>query len=418
MSATLTADPADPDPADPDPADLDPVDLADRAEPAAPTDGSTGGRRRRGWLPWAAGLAGLLVIALALGAPHTASTDDLDPHATDGSGTKALVLLLGQSGAHVQVTDRMPGPDTDVALLASDTTSQAQTSVLEGWVRAGGVLVVADPESSFVPVGAVSAGSPFGLASPPVSPGDCDIDALSGLDRVWPSSDPAFFDVPAGSSRCYTSGIRAFVVDTPLGRGHIVAVASPFVFTNNALDQYDNAGLATDLLAPRVGTRVSVLWGMDPGTDGGAGGHQQDLGSLVSVGVKLALLELLVAFLIYAWFRARRLGQPVAEPQLVQIGGSELIRAHGDLLAQTRDPDRAARLLRADLRRRLAERLGLSPDASPEVVAEVTASRAGVDRDRVARAVTDIPVRSEAELLDLARDIDSIRAEVLHGTAP
>jgi hypothetical protein len=36
----------------------------------------------------------------------------------------------------------------------------------------------------------------------------------------------------------------------------------------------------------------------------------------------------------------------------------------------------------------------------------------------VARAVTDIPVRSEAELLDLARDIDSIRAEVLHGTAP
>jgi hypothetical protein len=41
-----------------------------------------------------------------------------------------------------------------------------------------------------------------------------------------------------------------------------------------------------------------------------------------------------------------------------------------------------------------------------------------VDRDRVARAVTDTPITTDAELLDLARDIDSIRAEVLHGTAP
>ena len=102
----------------------------------------------------------------------------------------------------------------------------------------------------------------------------------------------------------------------------------------------------------------------------------------------------------------------------MEVGGSELIAAHGNLLAQSRDPDRAARLLRDDLRRRLAERLGLSPDAAPQVVAEVTASRTGVDRDRVANAVTDVPVRSEAELLDLARDIDNIRAEVLHGTAP
>jgi hypothetical protein len=33
----------------------------------------------------------------------------------------------------------------------------------------------------------------------------------------------------------------------------------------------------------------------------------------------------------------------------------------------------------------------------------------------VARAVTDLPVRSEAELLALAHDIDTIRTEVLHG---
>jgi hypothetical protein len=87
-------------------------------------------------------------------------------------------------------------------------------------------------------------------------------------------------------------------------------------------------------------------------------------------------------------------------------------------MQQTHDPDRAAVLLRADLRRRLAERLGLPPGSNPDVIAEVTAARSGADRHQVARAVTDYPVRTEDELLDLARDIDRIRTEVLHGTAP
>jgi hypothetical protein len=392
-----------------EPADTDPG--GSDGDDAAPA------RRWRRSVPWLVGLAGLLVAVVALGAPRgPTGPNPLDPHVTDGSGTKALVLLLGQSGAQVTITAHMPGPDTDVALLAVDTTSQAQTAQLERWVRSGGTLVVADPESSFVPVGAASSGSPLGLANPPLERGDCDLAALSDLDRVWPSQDPSFYAVPARSPRCWTNGLRAFVVDTAVGRGHIVSVGSPYVFTNDALDQYDNAGLATGLLAPRVGTRVSVLWGMSP-TDAAAS-RQADLGSLIAVGLKLALLELAIAFGIYTWFRARRLGRPVEESQLVQVAGSELIAAHGNLLAQSRDPDRAARLLRDDLRRRLAERLGLAPDATPEVVAEVTASRTGADRDRVARAVADAPIHSEAELLDLARDIDTIRAEVLHGTAP
>ena len=390
---------------------------------AAVVDRDAGGspappRRGRRWVPWVLGLAGLLVVVLALGAPRSPSgPDPYDPHATGPSGTKALVMLLGQSGAQVRVTSRMPGADTDIALLLVDTTSQDQTDRLEAWVRAGGTLVVADSASSFVPVGSTSSGSPLGLSDPPIEPGRCDIPALADLGQVWSSADPSFYAVPAGSSGCYTNGIRAFAVDTPRGRGHIVSLGSPAVFANGALDQYDNAGLATTLLAPRNGTRVSVLWGMTaPGSP--AGGHQPDLGALIAVGLKLALVELLAAFGIYTWFRARRLGRPVTESKLVELGGSELIAAHGNLLAQTRDPDRAARLLRADLRRRLAERLGLAPGAAPEVVAEVTAARTGVDRDRVARAVTDVPVGSEAELLDLARDIDTIRAEVLHGTAP
>jgi hypothetical protein len=222
------------------------------------------------------------------------------------------------------------------------------------------------------------------------------------------------FDVTDGSTGCFTDDQgAAFVVDTPTGQGHVVSIGSAGVFTNDGLGQEDNAVLAVDLLAPQPGHGVAVLWGMTGGGDRPAG-----LSSLISTGVRLAFLQLALAFLVYAWWRARRLGPPVAEPQPVQIAGSELVAAVGNLLQQTRDPDRAARLLRADLRRRLAERLGLPPGAPAEVIAEVTAARSGVDRARVARAVSDIPVRTEDELLDLARDIDVIRTEVLHGTAP
>ena len=375
--------------------------------------GSTGGasRGRNLWL-WLVIAAGLVVVALVAGGPST-SKPDLDPSSTSAHGTKALTELLAQSGAQVDVSDSTPGPSTDVAVLLVDTPTAAMTDELERWVEQGGTLVVADPDSSFAP-GVASSTQSFGLVSASLPPGNCQIDALRQVDRVRPSQDGAYYDTPEASRGCFTDDQgNAFVVDRPTGRGHVVAVGSPSVFTNDSLGEYDNAVLAVDLMAPREGTQVTGRWGMTGGAS-----SEGNVTDLISVGVKLAFLQLVVAFVVYSWWRARRLGPPVLEPQPVQIAGSELVAAVGNLLQQTHDPDRAARLLRSDLRRRLCERLGLPPGASAEVIADVTAGRSGVDRDRVARAITDMPVRSEDELLDLARDIDIIRTEVLHGTAP
>jgi hypothetical protein len=358
---------------------------------------------------------GLVVLALLVFAPkQSGSSDPLDPTSTGTSGTKALVMLLRESGASVRVGTTMPTAGTDTALLLSDTTTAADRAQLRRWVDGGGVLVVTDPTSGLVPVPrrTVSAFGPL-----EVDRGDCDIATLSQLGAIAPSSSPAEYPIPNGSAGCYADatgpGSGAVVVDTPTGQGHVVAIGTASVFTNDALGKADNAPLAVNLLTPRPGTRVAVLWGMT-GDGGGAGGGG-DLWALVSTGVKFALLELVVAFLVYSWWRARRLGRVVDEPQPVELGGSELTRAHGRLLQQSHDPNRAARLLRADLRRQLCDRLGVPPDASPGVVAEVTAQRAPVERDRVARAVADTGVASDDELLDLAREIDAIRTEVFHG---
>jgi hypothetical protein len=131
--------------------------------------------------------------------------------------------------------------------------------------------------------------------------------------------------------------------------------------------------------------------------------------------VKQALLQLGVAFVLYALWRARRLGRPITEPQPVQIAGSELVVAVGRLQESAHHRDAAADVLRHDLRRALAARLGLPPDAPAEVLADGAASRSGADRNAVLAALSDQPLADDGQLVATADQIDAVRQEVLHG---
>jgi hypothetical protein len=169
--------------------------------------------------------------------------------------------------------------------------------------------------------------------------------------------------------------------------------------------------LAARLLVPADDTSTSILQ-PDAGSDGGT---DRSLGDVLGRGVRLAILQLFVAFVVYALYRARRLGPPILEPQPVEIDGSELVVAVGQLLQQSARPEHAADLLRADTRRRLGERVGVPTGASPAVLADVVAARTTLDPDEVRRLLVDAPVTDDAALLALARDLDSLRQEVLHG---
>jgi hypothetical protein len=117
---------------------------------------------------------------------------------------------------------------------------------------------------------------------------------------------------------------------------------------------------------------------------------------------------------VYALWRGRRLGRPLTEPQPVDIAGSELVAAVGDLLQRTREPQRAARLLRDDTRRRLCRALGLPTDSTIETLADAVAGRTAVSADRVARTLSTQPVTSDDDLVSLAREIESLRQEIIH----
>ncbi|MBK9179232.1 MAG: DUF4350 domain-containing protein [Acidimicrobiales bacterium] len=362
--------------------------------------------RRRGALLWL-GLAGALVVAaLVIGAPP-AEGPPLDPRSTSADGTKALVDLLRELGGRVEITSRVPaqGAGRGVALVLVDDLSDQQRAGLDAWVRAGGVLVVADPGSTLHP--AVAAGATGTVVgAPTLGRGVCTMAALVGVDRI----DPGFatlYRVPAGAQRCIGPEEQAFVVSVAAGAGTVVALGGPGPFTNARLGQADNAVLAADLLVPRAGTQVLVV------ERAVAGEGADTLADLVPGRARDALVQLGVAFLVVVAWRARRLGRPVLEPRAVVLPGSELVAASGRLRQRAGHPDAAAGVLRAELRRELAERLGLPRDAPAEMIAEVAAARSGATLDELLAVVADRPVGGEAGLVELGRRAAEVRAEVL-----
>jgi hypothetical protein len=185
----------------------------------------------------------------------------------------------------------------------------------------------------------------------------------------------------------------------------VVRLGGASVLVNQELGEADNAILLASLLVPAEGTAVQLLQPPLPG--GGAAG----LGDLIAPRVRLALWQLVVAFVLLALWRARRLGRPVAEPQPVQLPGAELVVAVGNLLQRAKGRGQAAGLLTDDLRRSLAGRLGLPPSAPADQVADA-AARPGMPRERVLRTLTQTTPRDEAELVALSQAIDTVRREV------
>jgi len=357
---------------------------------------------------WLLLAVGLVAVALAAGAPPD-DGDPLDPRATGPLGAKALVLTLGELGGDVVITPTVDGFDT--AVLLRDDLADDQRAAVTRWVESGGTLLVADPGSSLHP-GRIVDDTQTIFGDVTLARGDCSIPPLEGLARVDPSGG-VLYDSETANESCFTRGDGAFVVADPRGDGWTVAVGGAGAFVNDRLDSQDNAALAANIVVPREGTRVAFLERANPGTGEG----DKSLADLVPTRVRMALLQLLVAFVVFALWRGRRLGRPVPEVQPVEIAGSELVVAVGNLLQKAGHPEIAAERLRADLRSDLTARLGLPSTTPSEVIADLAAQRTGVDREVVAHALGDpLPTTPEA-LVASARQVEEVRTAVLGSRA-
>lgn len=344
--------------------------------------------------------AGLLAAAMLGGRANEGPP--LDPRSDSPDGTSALVSLLERLDSRVELSTGLPGGEDDVALLLRDRLDPPQRGEVLDWVRGGGTLVVTDPGSALVP-GEALAAEP---SQRELTRGACTVAALDDVAIVDGGSSVRYRSDGADGS-CLGSRSYAFVVVRSEGEGTIVAMGGADAFTNDRLQHVDNAVLAVALLSPSAGTRVRFVDAPTP-----VGGGDKSLYELISDGLRRGALQLGLAFLIYAAWRAIRLGRPVREELPVEVAGSELVGATGRLLERSRSPAASAEVLRTRLRSAIRARLGL-PAGVPEArLAELVADR-GVDPSLARAALGNDAVTSDEELVAVARAVHSVQQEVL-----
>ncbi|HEY8546521.1 MAG TPA: DUF4350 domain-containing protein [Acidimicrobiales bacterium] len=357
------------------------------------------------------GLVGVLLV----GRGDPGSGRPLDPRSHSDAGTSAVVALVDELGVDVDVDVREVGADVDAALLLWDQLDAAERDDLEDWVAAGGTLVVTDPSSPFAPPGGGLADAleddPDALTGEEpveVDVGECDIEPLEDLDTLAVWGGPIRYRVSPDDRSCFGNGDRAFVVQTPFGDGNVVAFGGSGTVVNHTLADADNAPAIAALLAPTEGGRVAVIDIDLPPLRRG----DDTLTDVMPTSAKRVLVQLGLALLVFVAWRARRLGQPVPEPQPVKVAASELVAAMGGMLERSGSPQHAADVLRAELRRELVTRLGLPPNVPPTTLVEVVAPRTTLDEARLAAALGPGPVSTDRDLLTVVTLIDIVRKEV------
>ncbi len=332
-------------------------------------------------------LAALLLLALAvLMLTTTRRTGYLDPGAVDPSGSRAVANILGDLGvrvADVRTTEAATGA-VDAAAGAGGAAvlitepSLLTPAMLERIIDVGPerlILVAPLPGTpaldrlaagtglaagSDLPAGADSGGGDGGAGDEPVDPrcrlpeavraGDAQLPGLRYDARAWAEAGEACYDRPQSAA--------LLVIPPRAGVPEVVVLGSAHPLTNEGLDDRGNAALALGLL----GSHEDLVWWRPDPRDPALAGRSATLLELVPAWVVPVLAQVLVAFLLVAWWRGRRLGRIAVESLPVVVPAGETTAGHARLLHAHRARAEAAVHLRARARERTRSRLGLAPE--------------------------------------------------------
>ncbi|MFD4227267.1 DUF4350 domain-containing protein [Streptomyces sp. NPDC058545] len=398
------------------------------ASTASPTSASASPRqvwgRTRGLL-----FALLLLVAAGIVLATARSGDQhgrLDPRSADQHGSRAVAELLKDRGVSVRVTTTLDdataatGPDTTLLVTAPNLlTPHQQTELRAATTGSAGrtVLLAADSLSvdALAPGVRASSSGPVAARAPQCSlpaartAGDADTGGFrytaDGLDTV----------------ACYPRGnLPTLLLVHEKSAGDTVLLGSPDLLYNNRLASHGNASLALQLL----GSRPHLVWYLpsladptaarsDEGVDDGTG-DERSFVDLIPSGWLWGTLQLAVAAVLAAIWRARRLGPLVTERLPVAIRASESTEGRARLYRKANARDRAASSLRSATRARIAPLLGVSPrDAHsasvllPAVSARLSTTEGGLDTLLFGPEPAD-----DAALVRLADQLDTLEREV------
>ncbi len=205
-------------------------------------------------------------------------------------------------------------------------------------------------------------------------------------------------------------------LEIPVGRGRLIAIADDTLFSNSQLPRSENAVLLANLLAHYGHPGGRVLF--DEYHHGDAAGAEGSVWEDLGRPLQLALIQLGFAALGLGVLLAVRFGPPVPLVRGVARSSSDYIGSLASLYRRAGASPSALETLYRQFLRDICGRLGLPPDVDLERLAAVAARRGQIDKERMRRLLAACELRldsgkvSEAELLDLTRQMEAIRKDI------
>ena len=347
---------------------------------------------------------GAIVVALGSGTSGGA----LDPRSYTPSGSHALSVLLGHRGVRV-VTMTSLGPGERF-----ETSGTTLVVVSPQFLSSDELSTIASTPVDLVIVGAgLDETQALGLPLA-VQPGDgnslrlpaCTLPAATVAGSAQLPGDG--YTVPNGGQGCYPAG-DGFALVTFDKSGHRVTLLSEGTpLMNSALAKDGNAALALGLLD----THPNVVW-LVPAIAPVSSGPHLSVSSLLPSRLKLAFLQLVIAVIVIAIWRGRRLGRLVPEDLPVVVRQSETVRGRSRLYRRSHSLDTAADALREGTRDRLAHRLGLGPRPQPAALVQAVAARATQPAAQIEALLYGSTPADDLTLVTLAQALTALEQEVL-----
>ena len=326
----------------------------------------------------------------------------LDPDGYDPGGSRAVAELLRDGGVEVErvelVEDALAADGEATTLVVPRPEALAVAELERLADRRGRLVVVAPSDEDLEALGVPA-----------------EVDGSAALDGLRPGCafEPAqragdvdlggtlYATSAEGAVGCYTARGRPALLVLPEQRAVVLGAGD--LLTNDRLDERGNASLALSLLGD--GERVAWLV-PDPSRDVPTG-EQRPLTSLLPDALRLGVVQLGVALVVLALWRARRLGRVVEEPLPVVVRAAEAVEGRGRLYRASGARDTAAEALRAGVRERLTRRLGLPAGGGGEALVASTAARTGREPGAVGALLYGAPPADDDGLVRLA---DALRA--------